>query len=183
MASPEPRSISAGARRGKLVGQGVFLVFLVWIIASGSITILRETLFSPRVSRGAEACRAELALLRAHLADARRIVALHEPPQAELAAVASFRAVLGGESGRAWDTRSVELIDGCPAVESSAAYALARLRAADEAMVRLDAQQAAPARRAHAEALRALSPPFGDSQGSPTAVAASAVASPAPSSS
>jgi ABC-type glycerol-3-phosphate transport system permease component len=40
-----------------------------------------------------------------------------------------------------------------------AAYALARLKAADEALLRLDTREGAPARKAHADALRAITPP------------------------
>jgi hypothetical protein len=126
------------------VAQVLFFGVLVWVIVSGSAQILAEGLFAKKVPRDATACRAELVSLRTHLADASLVQSDNE-----LSAVAAFRRALGGEAGRAWDIRAQELIDGCPAVESSAAYALARLRAAHEAMVRIDAQQVAPARDAH----------------------------------
>ncbi len=133
----------------------------MWIIVSGSAQILAEGLFAGRVPRDATACRAEIALLRARLADASLASASLETSgsgsqalqaPSEVAAVTAFRTSLGGEAGRAWDIRAQELIDGCPATESSAAYALARLRAAHEAMVRIDAQEVAPARAAHRRA-------------------------------
>jgi hypothetical protein len=103
-------------------------------------------MFAPRVVRDSAVCRTELVSLRTRLADASLINA---DTIGELAAVRAFRAALGGEAGRAWDIRAQELIDGCPAEESRAAYALARLRAANEAMLRIDAQEVAPARNAH----------------------------------
>lgn len=153
----EPRGPGARARLGKRVAQAVYFVVLVWVIAAGAIEILKEGLFAPKVPRTAEACRAELVALRTRLADA----SLAHPDKAgELAAVAAFRTALGGEAGRGWDNKVIELIDGCPAPEASAAYALARLRAAHEAMVRIDAQEVAPARDAHATAVKALAAPI-----------------------
>lgn len=136
------------------MGQAVFFLLLVWTIVSGSVPILRETLFAPHVVRDSATCRTELATLRARLAEA----ALREPTQGELAAVAAFRRTLGDDLGRAWDSRLLELIDGCPRPEADAAYALARLKAADEALLRLDTREGAPARKAHADALRAITP-------------------------
>lgn len=137
-----------GARRGRRVAQVLFFGVLVWVIVSGSAQILAEGLFAKRIPRDANACRTELSALRTRLADA----SLVQAEGSELSAVAAFRRALGGEAGRAWDIRVQELIDGCPPAESSAAYALARLRAAHEAMVRIDAQQVAPARDAHRRA-------------------------------
>jgi hypothetical protein len=136
------------------VGQAVFFLLVVWTIVSGSVPILRETLFAPHVPRNAEECRAELVTLRARLAEA----ALRQPAEGELAAVTAFRRTLGEDLGRAWDSRLLELIDGCPRPEANAAYALARLKAADEALLRLDTREGAPARKAHADALRAITP-------------------------
>lgn len=128
------------------MAQVIFFGALVWVIVSGSAQILAEGWFAKRVPRDSAACRAELVSLRTRLADASLV---SSDNLGELAAVSAFRRALGGEAGRAWDIRAQELIDGCPAAESSAAYALARLRAAHEAMVRIDAQQVAPARDAH----------------------------------
>lgn len=135
------------------MAQVLFFSVLVWIIASGTAQILSDALFARRVPREAEACRAELSILRARLADA---VLAREDEKGELAAVDSFRAALGGPAGRAWDMRVQELIDGCPDAESDAAYALARLRAGHEAMIRVDAQELAPARIANRRALAPL---------------------------
>jgi hypothetical protein len=142
-----------GAKKGRRVAQVAFFVVLVWVIVSGSWQILAEGMFATRVPRDADTCRAELSLLRARLADASLVPA---EGQGELAAVSAFRTALGGDAGRAWDQRVLELVDGCPAAESSAAYALARLRAAHEAMLRIDVQEAAPAREAHKKALAPL---------------------------
>lgn len=154
--SPPPGGgLGPRARLGKRLAQVVYFVLLVWVIAAGAIEILAEGLFAARVPRDASACRTELVALRARLAEA----SLARPDGlGELGAVRAFRAALGGEAGRAWDNRVQELIDGCPAAESSAAYALARLRAAHEAMVRIDAQQVAPARDAHAQSVKAMAP-------------------------
>lgn len=142
-----------GARRGRRVAQVIFFAVLVWVTISGAVQILAEGLFARRVPRDAQACRGELVSLRARLADASLA---HPDGTGELAAVRAFRAALGGEAGRAWDIRVQELIDGCPAAESSAAYALARLRAAHEAMTRIDAHEVAPARDAHHKAIAPL---------------------------
>lgn len=153
---PDPRSTSSvGAARGKRVAQVLFFSVLVWIIVSGTAQIVAEGLFAKRVPRTAEACRAELALLRARLADA---TLAHDDQKGELAAVATFREALGGEAGRAWDLRAEELEGGCPPAEAAAAYALARLRASNEAMIRIDAHQAAPARAAYRRANEPLPP-------------------------
>jgi hypothetical protein len=147
-----PPPLQGGARRGRRVAQIAFFSLLVWIIVAGSWQILAEGLFAKRVAHDEPSCRAELALLRARLADA----TLAPPEDApELAAVAAFRAALGGALGRTWDIRVQELVDGCPPAESAAAYALARLRAGHEAIVRIGAQELSPARAAHR---RALSP-------------------------
>lgn len=155
--SPDaPRVLGARARLGRRLAQAAYFVVLVWVIVAGAVEILSEGLFAPRVPRDGNACRAELVALRARLADA----SLARPDgNTELAAVRAFRSGLGGEAGRAWDNRVIELIDGCPAPEASAAYALARLRAAHEAMVRIDAREVAPARDAHAQSVKALPPP------------------------
>ena len=136
------------------MGQAIFFVLLVWTVISGSVPILRETLFAPHVPRAGETCREELGILRARLAEA----ALRQPAEGELAAVTAFRRALGEDLGRAWDSRLLELIDGCPKPEANAAYALARLKAADEALLRLDTREGAPARKAHADALRVITP-------------------------
>ncbi len=141
-----PSPSGNAARRGRRVAQVIFFGALVWVIVSGSAQILAEGWFARRVPRDSGACRSELVSLRTRLADASLV---QSENLGELAAVLAFRKALGGEAGRAWDIRVQELIDGCPAAESTAAYALARLRAAHEAMVRIDAQQVAPARDAH----------------------------------
>jgi hypothetical protein len=141
-----PTPLAPGAARGRRVAQIVFFAVLVWVIVSGSAQILAEGFFQKRIPRDAAACRAELALLRTRLADASLVAS---DGKGELGAVASFREALGGEAGRSWDVRATELVDGCPPEESAAAYALARLRASHEAMVRIDAQQVAPARDAY----------------------------------
>lgn len=144
-----------GSTRGRRLGQALYFGVLVWVIASGSAQILAEGLFAKRVPRDAAACRAELVSLRTRLADA-SLVAIEAG--SELASVAAFRKALGGEAGRAWDIRAQELIDGCPPAESSAAYGLARLRAAHEAMVRIDAQEVAPARLQYQSAVKGAAP-------------------------
>ena len=153
-AAPEaPRASGPRARSGKRVAQVVYFGLLVWVIVAGAVEILREGLFAARVPRDAAACQLELVSLRARLADA----ALARPDgPGELPAVRAFRGALGGEAGRDWDNRVTALIDGCPAAEASAAYALARLRASHEAMVRIDAREVAPARDAHLDSLKAL---------------------------
>lgn len=153
MPEPPKKSLSNGARRGRRVAQLLFFSVVVWVVVSSTAQILREAFFQPRIPRDAAACRAELALLRARLADA----SLVETTQGESATVTAFRAALGGEAGRDFDRRVLELIDGCPADESAAAYALSRLRAAQEAMVRVDALQSSPARLAHDRAMKRLS--------------------------
>jgi len=153
-----PTAVAAlppGARRGRRAAQLVFFSVLIWVIVSGAAEILAEGWFARRVPRDANACRAELANLRARLADASLISGSNV---GELAAVRAFRAALGGEAGRGWDIRVQELIDGCPAAESNAAYALARLRAAHEAMIRIDAEEVAPARDAHKKAISQIAP-------------------------
>jgi hypothetical protein len=162
---PEPtkKSLPRAALRGRRVAQILFFSVLVWIIVSASVQILREAFFEPRVPRDAATCRAELSLLRARLADA----SLLDGTGGELAAVSAFRNALGGEAGREFDRRVLELVDGCPEPESRAADALARLRAAQEAMVRVDALQSAPARLAHERAMQRLSSAAPSSRPSP----------------
>lgn len=150
-----PRALGTRAKSGKRTAQAAYFVLLVWVIVAGAVEILREGLFAPKVPRNAAACQAELVTLRTRLADA---ALAHPEAPGELAAVRAFRASLGGEAGRDWDNRVIELLDGCPAAESAAAYELARLRAAHEAMVRIDAQEVAPARDAHTQSLKALVP-------------------------
>lgn len=152
-----------GARRGRRIAQAIFFGVLVWVIASGSAQILAEGLFAKRVPRSADACRAELAVLRTRLATASLTAA---EAGSELASVAAFRNALGGEAGRAWDIRVQELIDGCPPGESAAAYALARLRAAYEAMVRIDAHEVAPARLHYQNAIKSTAVPVAAPSGS-----------------
>ncbi len=135
------------------MGQLVFFTALLWVSGGGAFNVLREVLFLPKVPRSAEQCRAELDTLRARLREARVVAPADD---SELAMVRAFRAALGDFQGRDWDIRVLALVDGCPAPESAAAYSLARLRAADEAMLRLDALEGAPARRADARALREL---------------------------
>ena len=151
-ARPPSRDASPGGRRGRRVAQILFFSVLTWMVVSGAAEILSETVFARRVPRGDEACREELASLRSRLADA----SMRDTGQGEQPAVRAFRSALSADSGRSWDTRVLELVDGCPRPEAEAAYALARLRAAHEAMVRIDAQQAAPARHAHERATAAL---------------------------
>jgi len=157
--------LTPGQRRGRRAAQVVFFSVLIWVIVSGAVEILAEGWFARRVPRDASACRSELVALRARLADASLIAGDNV---SELAAVRAFRAALGGEAGRAWDIRVQELIDGCPQAEANAAYALARLRAAHEAMVRIDAEEVAPARDAHKKAVSALpANPWGSADGGP----------------
>ncbi len=144
-----------GQRRGRRVAQVAFFSVLIWVIVSGAAEILAEGYFARPIPRDASACRGELVALRARLADASLISSENI---GELAAVRLFRAALGGEAGRAWDIRVQELIDGCPTAEANAAYALARLRAAHEAMIRIDAEEVAPARDAHKKAVSAIAP-------------------------
>ena len=148
---PEPRA-KPGTKRGERVAQAVYLALLAWIIVAGSAQILRDAVFRGAPTRDANACRGELASLRARLADA--TLAVDDAVAGnETASVAAYRAALGGPSGRTFDQRVYELVDGCPKEEAGAAYALARLRAAHEAMIRLDALEEAPARLAHKKAL------------------------------
>jgi hypothetical protein len=149
------RLLPPGQRRGRRVAQVAFFSVLIWVIVSGAAEILAEGWFARRVPRDANACRQELVALRARLADASLISSENI---GELAAVRAFRAALGGEAGRAWDIRVQELIDGCPITEANAAYALARLRAAHEAMIRIDAEEVAPARDAHKKAVSQIAP-------------------------
>jgi hypothetical protein len=139
-------STSKAARRGKLVGQAVFAAAFVWIVFSGSAQILTENFFVKHPPVDAPSCRTRLAALRGKLADA----AMLPTPQGELATIDQFRAALGGAQA---------LIDGCPKPEANAAYALARLRAADEAMLRHDARLLAPAQKANADAQHAIEQP------------------------
>jgi hypothetical protein len=134
----------------------IFFGVLVWVIVSGSAQILAEGLFARKVPRDSAACRAELSLLRTRLADASLVAT---EGTSELTSVAAFRKALGGEAGRAWDIRIQELIDGCPLAESQAAYGLARLRAAHEAMVRIDAHEVAPARLHYQNAMKGAAVP------------------------
>jgi hypothetical protein len=154
-AGPPKPPMPRGRRLGRNVGRALYVVAIVWVVASGAFQIIREAVFAPRVPRSAEVCRAELASLRGRLAEAPLRAAGVE---SEVSALAAFRAALGGEAGRAWDQRALELVDGCPPPESHAAYALSRLRAAEEALLRLDVREAGRARRAHDDAMRALPP-------------------------
>ncbi|GAC1352578.1 MAG: hypothetical protein NVS3B20_17360 [Polyangiales bacterium] len=160
MNASEKKETSSG-RRGRRIGQVVFFSLLVWVIASASAEVLGETLFAPRTPITAEACRIELTALRRSLADA----LMRDRAGGELAALRSFRNALSSDQGRTFDTRVLALVDSCPRQESSQAYALARLRAAEEAMVRIDAQEVAPARTAHERAMGTslLVPTPGDS--------------------
>lgn len=153
MPEPSKTSLPPGARRGRRIAQLLFFSVVVWVIASSTTQILREAFFQPKVPRPGPACRAELALLRARLADA----SLVETTGGEGVTVTAFRTALGGEAGREFDRRILELVDGCPPDESAAAYALSRLRAAQEGMVRVDALQSTPARLAHERAMKRLS--------------------------
>lgn len=146
---------SNGARRGRIVGQAIFAAAFVWIVFSGSAQILTESFFVKHPPVDAAACRGRLAVLRAKLAEASML----PTPEGELAAVEQFRDALGGPKGRRWDAEALALVDGCPALEARAAYSIARLRAADEAMLRLDARMLAPARRVSADAQRAIESP------------------------
>jgi hypothetical protein len=147
-----PRTISKAARRGRLVGQAVFAASFVWIVFSGSAQIVKENFFIAHPPIDAPACRTRLQALRSKLADA----AMLPTPEGEIAAVAQFREALGGTRGRAWDAEALALVDGCPKPEADAAYALQRLRAADEAMLRHDVRVLAPARKANADAQHAI---------------------------
>jgi hypothetical protein len=146
---------SKAARRGKLVGQAIFAAAFVWIVFSGSAQIVAENFFVKHPPIDAPTCRARLAVLRRELADA----AMLPTPEGEVAALAQFRAALGGAQGRLWDAEALALLDGCPKPEADAAYALARLRASDEAMLRHDVRLLAPARRANASAQHAIEAP------------------------
>jgi hypothetical protein len=152
---PAAQGLPPNAARGRRVAQVVFFATLVWVIVSGSAQILAEGFFAKRVPRDAATCKAELAVLRNKLADASLVTT---QGKGELAAVDAFRETLGGEAGRAWDLRAFELVDGCPPEEAAAAYALARLRASHEAMVRIDVREVAPARDAYQKALNSQSP-------------------------
>ncbi len=164
MAGPSPNA-SPAARRGRRVAWVLFFGVLIWVCLAGSVQILGEALFRKKVPRSAEQCRLELDLLRSRLADA----SMRPPEQSELASVEAFRAALGGPRGRDFDLRVLELIDGCPKEEADAAYAVARLRAANEAIIRIDALEVAPARRAYMRAFGGLSPA---APAAPTAVPA-----------
>jgi hypothetical protein len=146
---------SNAARRGKLVGQAIFAAAFVWIVFSGSAQIITENFLVKHPPIDSASCRARIAALRSALDGASKL----PTPEGELDAVAQFRAVLGGAKGRAWDAEALALVDGCPKPESDAAYALARLRAADEAMLRHDVHLLAPARRANASAQHAIEAP------------------------
>ena len=156
MAEPSTIPLRAGALRGRRIAQVVFFSAVIWLIVSATAQILGEAFFAPRVPRTAEACRAELAMLRVRLADASLVDTTRG---GELAAVTGFRTALGGEAGRDFDRRTLELIDGCPPPEAAVADTLARLRAAQEAMIRVDVLQSAPARLAHERALQRLASP------------------------
>jgi hypothetical protein len=164
VAEPSKANLPNGARLGRRIGQVLFFSAVIWVIVSSTTQILAEAFFAPKIPRSAEACRAELSLLRVRLAEASMV---DTTSGGELAAVAGFRNALGGEAGREFDRRALELIDGCPPDESAAAYALARLRAAQEAMVRVDVLQSAPARLAHDRAVKRLSSPASSRAPSP----------------
>ena len=164
VAEPPKPNLPTGALFGRRVGQVLFFSAVIWVIVSSTTQILAEAFFAPRVPRSAEACRAELSSLRARLAEASLV---DTTSGGELAVVNGFRAALGGEAGRDFDRRALELIDGCPPDESAAANALARLRAAQEAMVRVDVLQSAPARLAHDRAVKRLSSPASSRAPSP----------------
>ncbi|MBK7399342.1 MAG: hypothetical protein IPJ34_24525 [Myxococcales bacterium] len=157
----EKASLGPNAKRGLRVSQVLFFSLLIWVIVAGSWQILRDAVFRGAPPRDALACKTELSRLRARLAEAAMAT---DDSASDTAAVDAFRTVLGGPSGRAFDQRVYELIDGCPPEESRAAYALARLRAAQEAMLRLDALEAAPARAAHR---KAVAPTIGPALTSP----------------
>ena len=150
-----PRPLSNAARRGRLVGQAIFAAAFVWIVFSGSAQILEENFFAKHPAVDAQACRQRIGVLRGRLADASMLLT----PEGELAAIAQFRAALGGEAGRGWDAEVLALIDGCPKPEADAVRAISRLRAAEEAMLRHDAHLLAPARRANAVAQHAIEQP------------------------
>lgn len=157
----DPAPPGPNARRGRRAGQVLLFALLVWVIVAGSWQILRDAVFRGAPARDAGACRTELASLRARLAEAALTGDADQndgKPLTDTQAVDAFRATLGGPSGRAFDQRVWELIDGCPPEEARAAYALARLRAAQEAMLRLDALEAAPARAAHRKAVAPMLP-------------------------
>ena len=137
------------------MGQAIFAAAFVWIVFSGSAQILKENFFTKHPAVDAPTCRTRIAALRGKLADA----AMLPTPQGELATVDQFRAALGGDRGRAWDAEAQALIDGCPKPEAEAAYALARLRAADEAMLRHDVRLLGPAQKANADAQHAIAQP------------------------
>lgn len=153
MATPSTPT-SPGARRGRRVAQMLFFAVLTWVCVSSATQIMGETLFAKRVPRTSEQCRVELNAMRARLADALMLPAQND----ELKAVDAFRSALGGPRGREFDRRVLELVDGCPKAEADAAYAIARLRAAHEAMIRIDALEVAPAREAYAHAFGGFSP-------------------------
>jgi hypothetical protein len=136
------------------VAQIAFFAVLTWICVAIAVQMMGETLFAKRVPRSSEQCKEELAALRARLADA----SMGPAQSTELASVDLFRAALGGPRGREFDNRVLELLDGCPKPEAEAAYAIARLRAAHEAMIRIDALEVAPARDAYARAFGGFSP-------------------------
>jgi hypothetical protein len=148
-------TLGTGARIGRRVGQVALFGALVWLCASATLQIVREAFFSPVTARNSEQCRAELASLRARLADA-SLAASAVTDQGEMPAVHTFRDALGGPAGRDFDQAVGAVIDGCPEAESRVGRALGRLRSTHEAMVRLDAHEGAPARLAHKHALAAL---------------------------
>ncbi len=170
----EKASLGPNAKRGLRVSQVLFFSLLIWVIVAGSWQILRDAVFRGAPPRDALACKTELSRLRARLAEAAMAT---DDSASDTAAVDAFRTVLGAPSGRAFDQRVYELIDGCPPEESRAAYALARLRAAQEAMLRLDALEAAPARAAHR---KAVAPTIGPALTSPPPNPAPSAPTPAP---
>ena len=143
------------------MGQLVFFGVLVGVVVTGAAQVLAETVFTPRPARE-EGC-SDLVELRARLDAAFR----NHDAQGELASVAAFRAALGGEAGRDWDLRVMQLIDGCPEKEADAARALFRLRASDENLVRIDAQLGAPLRAETDQALAPIPPPLSPPMPSP----------------
>lgn len=150
--APVEVAAPSASHRGRRVAQVLFFGTVVWIILSFSVQVLGDGLFRHADPKTAAECRVAIDALEAKLARA----SLADRPAGELPAVNAFRNALSADGARAWDLEAFALVKACPEAESDLAYSVARLRATEEAMTRVDAVDAAAARRAYEHAKKTI---------------------------